>query len=90
VYVSPMKGREFINRFMPDSSITPVQPIHILSDYTRTYDLGVNQITSHITHSMVNDGPVRVSEVNYTTYTEKGLMTHAPENPIGGKINFFI
>ena len=74
-----MKGREFINRFMSDSSVTPVQPIHILSDYTRTYDLARQDITSHITHSTTGNGPVRVSEVNYITYTEKGELTHAPK-----------
>jgi|TARA_B110000240_G_C13378472_1_gene401411 hypothetical protein len=74
-----MKGREFINRFMSDSSVTPVQPIHILSDYTRTYDLGRQDVTSHITHSTTGNGPVRVSEVNYITYTEKGELTHAPK-----------
>jgi|TARA_R110002096_G_scaffold213274_3_gene400726 hypothetical protein len=67
------------NSIPTNYSVTPVLPIHVLSDYTRTYDLGRQDVTSHITHSTTGNGPVRVSEVNYITYTEKGELTHAPK-----------
>ena len=83
-----LQGRKSINRYMSDHPVTlsPIQPLNVLSDYTRTYDLGVNQVTAHIEHSRVGNGPVRVSEVTYTTYSSSGELSHAPP-PLGGKID---
>lgn len=67
-------------------TLSPIQPLNVLSNYTRTYDVGMNQVTAHITHSQVGNGPVKISEVTYTTYSSNGELSHAPP-ALGGKID---
>jgi len=68
------------------TEITPILPVRIVSNYTRTYPVGDTLTTVHVKHTQTGDGPVRVSEVSYTTYNNRGQSVE-PLKPMGQNVD---
>ena len=63
------------------TEITPILPVQIVSNYTRTYPTGDTTTTAIVKYSKVGDGAVTVSEMTYTTYNARGEAVEQYESP---------
>lgn len=68
------------------SEITPILPVQIVSNYTRNYPTGDNITTAIVNYTKVGDGPVKVSEITYTTYNARGESVE-PLKPMGQNVD---
>ena len=59
------------------TEITPILPVQIVSNYTRTYPTGDSTTTAIVKYSKVGDGAITVSEVSYTTYNARGELVES-------------
>lgn len=58
--------------------IDSVIPIHVVSNYQRTTQVGDNIVVSHIQHVKVN-GTTIVEEVRYVSYNAQGQKIEQPK-----------
>lgn len=71
------------------TEITPILPVQIVSNYTRTYPTGDSTTTAIVKYSKVGDGAITVSEVSYTTYNARGELVESPKE-VGKRLDISI
>ncbi|MGY8864532.1 MAG: hypothetical protein ACKVJK_02765 [Methylophagaceae bacterium] len=71
------------------SEVSAISPVHTVSQYTRVIPQGSHETVTHVTHTQQEGGPVKVSEVTYTTYNARGeSVNHSP--PEGTNLDVMI
>lgn len=54
------------------SEVSAISPINVVSSYTRVNAVGPHEVITHVKHTQQDGGPIKVSEVSYTTYNARG------------------
>jgi|TARA_B110000977_G_scaffold165365_1_gene212480 hypothetical protein len=68
------------------SDVSAISPISVVSSYTRLSAVGPHEVVTHINHNQQDGGPIKVSEVSYTTYNARGEIV-PDHNPPGSNLD---